>query len=169
MLFQEALGTSRRDYLTTHDVADQFVGRLSTPDVELHRRVNQEGTRENQLTNEHRDNLAGWNSMSNLLDFTLPLGLTPRTAAWEDLQKDDVLEEGLEDLNAGQSHRARLLTVIPQLQSKSSTADEVQRHGRGGFHPRGTGRGGRGGSRIGTQPIRTARRRFVILSTNLPA
>ncbi|KAL8928338.1 MAG: hypothetical protein Q9172_000930 [Xanthocarpia lactea] len=140
----EALGTSRRDYLTTHDVADQSVSRLSTPDVELHRRVNQRGTRENKLTNEHRDNLAGWNS------------------AWENLQKDDVLEEGLEDLNAGQTHRARLLTVIPQLQGGSSTADEIQRHGRGGFPPRGTGRGGRGGSRIGTQPIRTARRRVPI-------
>ncbi|KAL8914448.1 MAG: hypothetical protein Q9171_000953 [Xanthocarpia ochracea] len=136
----EALGTSRRDYLTTHDVADQFVGRLSTPNVELHRRVNQRGTRENQLTNEHRDNLAGWNS------------------AWENLQKDEVLEEGLEDLNAGQSHRARLLTILPQLQGGSSTADEVQSHGRGGSHRR----GGRGGSRIGTQPTRTARRRVPV-------
>lgn len=61
---QEALGTSRRDFLTTHDVPDQFVAHLSTPNVEHHRRVNQTGTRENKVTDQHRDRLAGWNCMS---------------------------------------------------------------------------------------------------------
>ncbi|KAL8780590.1 MAG: hypothetical protein Q9213_006387 [Squamulea squamosa] len=140
----EALGTSRRDFLTTHDVADQFLGRLSTSNVEYYRRVNQRGTHESKVTDTHRDSLAGWNS------------------AWQNLQNDDALEQGLEDLNAGQSHRARLLTVVPQLQDEAFTVKEVQRQGRGGFQPRGTGRGGRGGSVIGSQPVRTARRRVPI-------
>ncbi|KAI4103009.1 MAG: hypothetical protein LQ339_004372 [Xanthoria mediterranea] len=146
----EALGTSRRDFLTTHDVPDQFVAHLSTPNVEHHRRVNQTGTRENKVTDQHRDRLAGWNS------------------AWENLQNDDALEQGLEDINAGQSHRARLLTVLPRIQEGSSREDEIQHRGRGGSHPRGTGRGGRGGrggSIIGTQPARTARRRVPIDGT----
>ncbi|KAL8766596.1 MAG: hypothetical protein Q9209_006661 [Squamulea sp. 1 TL-2023] len=161
----EALGTSRRDFLTTHDVAGQFLDRLSTSNVELHRRVNQRGTHESKVTDTHRDSLAGWNCMSKASDPN-PLRLTARTAAWQNLQNDDALEQGLEDLNAGQSHRARLLTVVPQLQDEAFTVKEVQRRGRGGFHPRGTGRGGRGGSVVGSQPIRTARRRVPIGNEN---
>ncbi|KAL8674249.1 MAG: hypothetical protein Q9168_001316 [Polycauliona sp. 1 TL-2023] len=142
-LQMEALGTSRRDFLTTHDVADQFVGRLSTPNVEHHRRLNQTGSRENRGAERHRETLAGWNS------------------AWENLQSDDALEQGLEDINAGQSHRARLLVALPQDQQGSSTATEPLRRGRGGSNPRGTGRGGRGGGLIGSQPLRTARKRLV--------
>ena len=36
----EALATSRRDFLTTYNVAEQFVDRLSTPNMEYYRRVN---------------------------------------------------------------------------------------------------------------------------------
>ncbi|KAI4275854.1 MAG: hypothetical protein LQ337_002905 [Flavoplaca oasis] len=140
----EALGTSRRDFLTTHDGADQFVGRLSTSNVEHHRRANQTGTHESKAANAHRDILAGWNS------------------AWEKLQNDEALEQGLEDIKAGQSHRARLLTLVPQVQAASSAADDVQGRARGGFNPRGTGRGGRGGSIIGSRPARTARKRIPI-------
>ncbi|KAL8881808.1 MAG: hypothetical protein Q9198_001063 [Flavoplaca austrocitrina] len=139
----EALGTSRRDFLTTHDSADQFLGRLSTSNVECHRRANQTGTHESKAAKTQRDILAGWNS-------------------WENLQNDDALEQGLEDINAGQSHRARLLTLVPQVQAASSAADDVQGRGRGGFNPRGTGRGGRGGSIIGSRPVRTARKRIPI-------
>ncbi|KAL9042263.1 MAG: hypothetical protein Q9180_000731 [Flavoplaca navasiana] len=137
----EALGTSRRDFLTTHDSPDQFLGRLTTSNVEHHRRANQTGTYESKAAKTHRDVLAGWNS------------------AWENLQNDDALEQGLEDINAGQSHRARLLTLVPQVQAASSALDDVQSRGRGGFNPRGTGRGGRGGSIIGSRPVRTARKR----------
>ncbi|KAL8983065.1 MAG: hypothetical protein Q9205_002595 [Flavoplaca limonia] len=140
----EALGTSRRDFLTTHDSADQFLGRLSTSSVEYHRRANQTGTHESKAAKTHRNILAGWN------------------LAWENLQNDDALEQGLEDINAGQSHRARLLTLVPQVQAASSAADDVQGRGRGGFNPRGTGRGGRGGSIIGSRPVRTARKRIPI-------
>ena len=96
-------------------------------------------------------------------------GLTPCVAAWENLQNDDALEQGLEDLNAGQSHRARLLTLVPQVQAASSAADDVEGRSRGGFNPRGTGRGGRGGSIIGSRPVRTARKRFVWLTFPLLA
>ncbi|KAL8658523.1 MAG: hypothetical protein Q9226_000936 [Calogaya cf. arnoldii] len=143
-----------------------FVGRLSTPNVEHHRRVNQRGTRESKVADKHRDSLAGWNCMSYLNHHTLPSQLTAFIAAWENLQIDDALEQGLEDINAGQSHRARLLTVLPQVQDGSSTANAGQRRGRGDFHPRGSGRGGRGGSIIGTQPVRTARRRVPIDENN---
>lgn len=139
------------------------MGRLSTPNVEHHRRVNQTGTRESKVTDKHRDSLDGWNCMSCPNYQTLPPRLTAFIAAWESLQNDDALEQGLEDLNAGQSHRARLLAVLPRIQEGSSRENEIKHRGRGGFHPPGTGRGGRGGSIIGSQPVRTARRRFVFI------
>ncbi|KAL8812948.1 MAG: hypothetical protein Q9200_000645 [Gallowayella weberi] len=117
----EALGTLRRDFLTTHDAPDR-----SSPifNPEHHRRINQRGTQESAVTDRHRTSLAGWNS----------------------------LEEGLEDLNAGQTHRARLLTAVPEIPS------EPYHQGRGSLHRRGTGRGGRGGGAVGSKPTRTARR-----------
>lgn len=51
-----------------------------------------------------------------------------------------------------------LLTVLPQIQEGSSTANEIQHRIRTGFHPRGKGRGG---SIIGSQPVRPEPRRFV--------
>ncbi|KAL8681545.1 MAG: hypothetical protein Q9186_002361 [Xanthomendoza sp. 1 TL-2023] len=127
----EALGTLRRDFLTTHDTSDGLSASLNP---EHHRRVNQRGTQESAVTDRHRASLAGWNS------------------AWQNLQNDEALEEGLEDLNAGQTHRARLLTAVPETPSGS------YHQGRGALHPRGTGRGGRGGGAVGSNPRRTARR-----------
>ncbi|KAL9001186.1 MAG: hypothetical protein Q9169_000370 [Polycauliona sp. 2 TL-2023] len=139
-LQMEALGTIRRDHISTHDVADRFDAQLSTPNVEQHRRLNQTGTSESKVAGKHRENVAGWN------------------AAWLNLQNDEALEQGLEDLNAGQSHRARLLV---QAQERPFTAPEPSHRGRGGSNPRGTGRGGRGGG-VGNQPLRAARKRVPI-------
>ncbi|KAL8802629.1 MAG: hypothetical protein Q9182_003682 [Xanthomendoza sp. 2 TL-2023] len=84
-------------------------------------------------------------------------------AAWQNLQNDEALEEGLEDLNAGQTHRARLLTAIPEIPS------EPYHQGRVSFHPRCTGRGGRGGGAVASKLSRTARRRipkFTLVQPN---
>ncbi|KAL8731319.1 MAG: hypothetical protein Q9166_003543 [cf. Caloplaca sp. 2 TL-2023] len=134
----EALGTSRRDFLTTYDAPDRFLGLLTNNNVDLHRRVNQRGTRENIDTEKHKANVDGWNS------------------AWTQLQHDEALEEGLEDINAGQSHRARLILAAPQQpEARPSKFNNAHHHPEGGSGPRGTGRGGRGSVKLLQAPIKT--------------
>ena len=51
-----------------------------------------------------------------------------------ELGNDETLEQGLEDINAGQSYRARLLTLVVHAQAGSSAADDFQGRGRGGLN-----------------------------------
>ncbi|KAL8932424.1 MAG: hypothetical protein Q9211_006322 [Gyalolechia sp. 1 TL-2023] len=53
---------------------------------------------ENFVTDDERIRLSGWNT------------------AWTSLKDDDLIEEGLEDLNAGQTHRERLQSENPPEQ-----------------------------------------------------
>ncbi|KAL8874340.1 MAG: hypothetical protein Q9174_000291 [Haloplaca sp. 1 TL-2023] len=81
------------------------------------------------------------------------------TAAHLTLRDDDTYEEGLEDINEGQSHRARLLATMPQQSSAASnTHRDTVRGGRGG-RPR-AGRGGRGGGAAGARPARSDQSRL---------
>lgn len=104
--------------------------------------------------------------------FISKLCLTHTLAAWTLLRDDGILEEGLEDLNAGQSHRARLLSqslpiyvpLPPNRSPQFNALDEARRFAlevRGKSHARGSGRGGRGGGIVGSQLRRYAQRRSV--------
>lgn len=88
------------------------------------------------------------------------------------MKDDGILEEGLQDLNAGQSHRARLISQAlpaylpqsPALPLPRSALEEAQQfflQVKGRNPSRGGGRGGRGGGIAGSQPDRHAQRRFV--------
>ncbi|KAI4087666.1 MAG: hypothetical protein LQ348_005673 [Seirophora lacunosa] len=155
----EALGTFRRDHISTDDFNDANRLRPSIHDMERHRRVNQHGTNESTATDDLKNRINGWNS------------------AWTLLRDDGILEEGLEDLNAGQSHRARLLSqslpiyvpLPPNRSPQFNALDEARRFAlevRGKSHARGSGRGGRGGGIVGSQLRRYAQRR--ISTTGIP-
>ncbi|KAL8693683.1 MAG: hypothetical protein Q9218_001540 [Villophora microphyllina] len=148
-LQRDDLGTARRDHISTHDLPDRRFGNVTTQDLERHRRVNREGTRSIQESQR----VAGWNS------------------AWHKLANDEIIEEGLSDLNAGQSHRARLLDGIQQLKGGSALAAAQETLPRAGTsRSRGTGRGGRGGAQVARGPTRSARPRVPpSTSFNLPA
>ncbi|KAL8930265.1 MAG: hypothetical protein Q9208_000882 [Pyrenodesmia sp. 3 TL-2023] len=113
----EALGTQRRDQISTDDFKDRNRDQLSLRDMERRRRVNQYGTTESAVATGEKDRLKGWNT------------------AWNTLKDDGILEKGLEDINAGQSHRARLLAQAfpvhtptpPSLPPPSSALEEAQR------------------------------------------
>lgn len=146
--------------------------------MERRRRVNQHGTTESGVATVERDRLKGWNSKSPSFPsrswLFRWLGLIPFSAAWNTLKDDGILEKGLEDINAGQTHRARLLAqsfpvhtpAPPSLPPASSALEEAQRFhlgatGRGRSNLRGGARGGRGGGAAGSNPERHAHRRFV--------
>ncbi|KAL8736367.1 MAG: hypothetical protein Q9181_002444 [Wetmoreana brouardii] len=134
------LGTARRDFISMHDVPDGIFASLSTSDLERQRRSNQESVR----SNRERQQIAGWNT------------------AHLRLINDDTYEEGLEDLNAGQSHRARLLAEISQQPAGTTTAArDAASQGRGSVRSRGSGRGGRGGAAVASGPNRFERRRTL--------
>ncbi|KAL8652609.1 MAG: hypothetical protein Q9210_002580 [Variospora velana] len=147
----EALGTTRRDQISIDDFNDATRFKPSIQDMERCRRVNQHGTNESVVTDDLKNKIEGWNS------------------AWTVMQDDGILEKGLEDLNAGQSHRARLLSqslpvYAPPPLSRPlpvDALDEARRFAlevRGKVRARGSGRSGRGGSVVGNLPSRHARR-----------
>ncbi|KAL8833683.1 MAG: hypothetical protein Q9170_004128 [Blastenia crenularia] len=147
LIQREALGTERRDYLSTHDFSSHTSKtRLSPRDIERHRRVNQRGTQESAVSSNIKEKLTGWNN------------------AWTHLNDDDTHEHGLEDLNAGQSHRQRLLSELP-LQPPLDGLEEARRFAsevRGATRSRDGGRGGhggRGGGAVGRTSNRIAQRR----------
>ncbi|KAL8907894.1 MAG: hypothetical protein Q9207_001131 [Kuettlingeria erythrocarpa] len=113
----EALGTQRRDQISTDDFKDRNRDQLSLRDMERRRRANLHGTAESAVAAVEKDRLRGWNT------------------AWNTLKDDGILEKGLEDINAGQSHRARLLaqsfpihvSVPSPLPPASSALEEAQR------------------------------------------
>lgn len=94
----------------------------------------------------------------------LCLGLTATQDAWARLANDELIEEGLQDLNAGQTHRARLLAEVKSRPEKPDprAAQEIASRGQGN-RSRGTGRGGRGGTRMTLGSSRSARSRFAKL------
>ncbi|KAL9011653.1 MAG: hypothetical protein Q9173_003513 [Seirophora scorigena] len=154
----EALGTIRRDHISTDDFNDANRLRPSIHDMERHRRVNQHGTNESTVTDDLKNRINGWNS------------------AWTLLRDDGILEEGLEDLNAGQSHRARLLSqslpvYVPPPPTRSTpfdALDEARRFAleiRGKSHARGSGRSGRGGGIVGSQLREYAQQRISTAGT----
>ncbi|KAL9015992.1 MAG: hypothetical protein Q9185_006637 [Variospora sp. 1 TL-2023] len=149
----EALGTTRRDQISIDDFNDATRLKPSIEDIERCRRVNQHGTNESVVTDDLKNKIEGWNS------------------AWTVMQDDGILEKGLEDLNAGQSHRARLLSqslpvYAPPPLTRSlpvDALDEARRFAlevRGKGRARGSGRGGRGGSVVGNFPSRHPRQRI---------
>ncbi|KAI4146204.1 MAG: hypothetical protein LQ341_002151 [Variospora aurantia] len=149
----EALGTTRRDQISIDDFNDATRLKHSIEDIERCRRVNQHGTNESVVTDDSKNKIEGWNS------------------AWTVMQDDGILEKGLEDLNAGQSHRARLLSqslpvYAPPPLTRSlpvDALDEARRFAlevRGKGRARGSGRGARGGSVVGNFPSRHARQRI---------
>lgn len=85
------------------------------------------------------------------------------------MKNDGILEKGLEDLNAGQSHRERLLSEPPRQPSVDplEEAKQFARQVGGASRSRGNGRGGRGGGIVGSKSSRNARRfvndRIVLL------
>ncbi|KAL8633032.1 hypothetical protein Q9189_001286 [Teloschistes chrysophthalmus] len=91
----------------------------------------------------------------------LCLGLTATQDAWARLANDELIEEGLQDLNAGQTHRARLLAEVKSRPEKPDprAAQEIASRGQGN-RSRGTGRGGRGGTRMTLGSSRSARSRI---------
>lgn len=60
---QEALGTTRRDRITTNDFDDTPTGLQTLDDLERVRRVNQRGTKENAVTDIEKAALSGWNGI----------------------------------------------------------------------------------------------------------
>ncbi|KAL8938103.1 MAG: hypothetical protein Q9216_004076 [Gyalolechia sp. 2 TL-2023] len=168
----EALGTARRDLITTDDFDNGRPSHHTLEDMERYRRINKQGKRENSVTDEEKKRLGGWNT------------------AWTTLKDDNLLERGLEDLNFGQSHRERLQSQCPPQPERSqserrgfvlqyppqrgnflselppqSPADPLEeatqflRQVRGSNRPRGSGRGGRGGGFAGAGLDRHAQRR----------
>ncbi|KAL8953538.1 MAG: hypothetical protein Q9222_000596 [Ikaeria aurantiellina] len=138
LIQMEALGTSRRDQISTDEIPSRDSAFLSMRDVELQRRVNQQGTKENKGAQKLMEKLHGWNT------------------AWSNLKDDENLEAGLEDLNAGQTHRGRLLSAAPLL---SAATSQTHHHDGAPSRIRASGRGGRGGGNVGSQPTRFARKR----------
>ncbi|KAL8711550.1 MAG: hypothetical protein Q9220_003960 [cf. Caloplaca sp. 1 TL-2023] len=118
-------------------------------EIERKRRVNQVGTKENKGAQKVMENLHGWNSNAATSSYTVQLGLIS-VPAYSNSRDDVDLEVGLEDLNAGQTHRSRLLSAPPS---------ERQHPDGGPNRLRGSGRGGRGGGNAGCQSSRYARPR----------
>lgn len=83
--------------------------------------------------------------------------------AWKDLQDDGTVEERLDDINRGQTHRAKLMNEInANKQDYEDLGSEYRRHhADGSSRGRGGGRGGRGGGVIGSRSRSTGRKRSV--------
>ena len=75
--------------------------------------------------------------------------LIRRTAAWTELSNDDAAQDNLQDLNAGQTHRANLALRV--LDERFNVSTDLHGIGRGSDRGRGGGRGGRGGGHIGSR------------------
>lgn len=75
------------------------------------------------------------------------------------------MDEELEDINQGQTHRARLMAEIPSAQDddRSHGVDHNERNGadhpRGSDRIRGGAKGGRGGGTVGSRAIPRCRKR----------
>lgn len=75
------------------------------------------------------------------------------------------MDEELEDINQGQTHRARLMAEIPFTQDddRSHGVDHNERSGadrnRGSDRNRGGAKGGRGGGKVGSKAIPRGRKR----------
>ncbi|KAI4105342.1 MAG: hypothetical protein L6R37_002792 [Teloschistes peruensis] len=138
-LQRDDLGTARRDHISTHDIPDRHYGNVTAQDLERRRLVN----RERPQSSQESERVAGWND------------------AWARLANDELIEEGLHDLNAGQTHRARLLAEIKSRPEKPGprAAQEIASRGLGN-RSRGTGRSGRGGTQMTLKPSRSARSRI---------
>lgn len=88
------------------------------------------------------------------------------------MENDALLEEGLEDIHAGQTHRDRLLRLAPSVQQAALvTRDGLEERLEEGrrfssdvqarTYSRGGSRGGRGWGVAGRNQVRHAQRRFV--------
>ncbi|KAL9585162.1 MAG: hypothetical protein Q9212_001687 [Teloschistes hypoglaucus] len=141
-LQRDDLGTARRDHISTHDIPDRHYGNVTAQDLERHRLVN----RERPQSTQEGQRVAGWNATQD---------------AWARLANDELIEEGLQDLNAGQTHRARLLAEMKSRPEKPDprVAQETASRGQGN-RSRATGPGGRGGARVTLGPSRSARSRI---------
>ncbi|KAL8643335.1 MAG: hypothetical protein Q9228_000057 [Teloschistes exilis] len=141
-LQRDDLGTARRDHISTHDIPDRHYGNVTAQDLERRRLVN----RERPQSSQESERVAGWNATQD---------------AWARLANDELIEEGLHDLNAGQTHRARLLAEIKSRPEKPDprAAQEIVSRGLGN-RSRGTGRGRRGGTQMTLGPSRSARSRI---------
>ena len=83
-------------------------------------------------------------------------------AVWTTLKDDGSLQESLADINAGQSHRARLV-ADETLSSFGMSHEPVKGYQRGSIgRSRGSGRGGRGGGHAGAGRTRVDIKRFVL-------
>ncbi|KAL9605021.1 MAG: hypothetical protein Q9219_000209 [cf. Caloplaca sp. 3 TL-2023] len=120
--------------------------------MERHRRINQTGTRESAVSDAIKEKLDGWNT------------------AWTHLKDDSILESGLEDLNAGQSHRSRFITEAPPQPPAGHLEEALQfsRELGKASRYRGGGRGGRGGGFVGGGPVRNVQRRVPVPKLALP-
>ncbi|PGH22952.1 hypothetical protein AJ80_03001 [Polytolypa hystricis UAMH7299] len=122
----EALGTQRREILSTADAPNPF-RRITTTQLELARAASQKGTEAQKLAEAHKTELTAWSE------------------AWKTMG-DETLED-LDDLMLGQTHRAQLTNAIQGTggqeynRAKGSLRGGPPRGG-GGSRGRGVGRGG---------------------------
>lgn len=86
-------------------------------------------------------------------------------AAFSFLENDGTMDEELEDINQGQTHRARLMAEIPSTQDDdhSHRVDHNERNRadrpRGSDRIRGGAKGGRGRGTVGSKAIPRCRKR----------
>ncbi|KAL8797327.1 MAG: hypothetical protein Q9195_000481 [Heterodermia aff. obscurata] len=144
----EALGVNRRQCLTESEFKEKRGAVPRASDLEATRRVNLRNTVESRVSDSVKGLLSGWSN------------------AWTALANDDGARENLQDINAGQTHRANLTLRVSEQQSDDAS-DFLSRGSRdAGSHrvdrARGGGRGGRGGGIIGGRKGRVGPTRVPI-------
>jgi hypothetical protein len=94
-----------------------------------------------------------------MLSYTLGVQrLKCESDAWTELEDDGTVEEHLDDINHGQTHRAKIMNIG----SNADTELSARRcHADNSGRAQGGGRGGRGGGVAGSRPRALGPRRYV--------
>ena len=156
---------NRRQGLTETEFREKRGVIPRASDLEASRRVNLRDTVESRVSDSVKGLLSGWSSKQV---YSSKL-LIPNQCvdAWEALANDDGARENLQDINAGQTHRANLTSRVSEQQpddasdfpsrgSRDARSYQVDR-------ARGGGRGGRGGGIIGGRRGRVGPMRYFLL------
>ncbi|MCJ1470546.1 hypothetical protein MMC07_009192 [Pseudocyphellaria aurata] len=119
----ESLGTKRRDFISTHDYGENRVSAASIRTIDASRLSNQPGTEEFRSSQENQGALLAWNK------------------AYLKLEADGTLEEDLQDINRGQTHRLKLMGDQSVRNYNDVNVQDSSRHGGSGLRgdrPRGS-------------------------------
>ena len=154
---------NRRQCLTESEFREKRGAIPRASDLEATRRVNLRDTAESRVSDNVKGLLSGWSSKQKAQSPQLVIP-NQGTDAWTALANDDGARENLQDINAGQTHRANLTLRVSEQQSDEA-ADFFYRNSGDARcirvdRARGGGRGGRGGGILGSRRGRVGPTRY---------